>query len=480
MIFHRNSACQPRRGAAIPYFVILLPFLIGWVGLVIDTGLLLAAYRQTQNAADAAAMAGAMELLRHMQDPNAPWDVPGVGQAYATLNSPNATLPIPINNPPQNGPYAGNGLYVEAIVTTPVVTFFIQVLGINPNQQVVARAVAGLEPFQQPNVLIVLDPAGRPGLDASGGGSIVVHGSVVVNAEADVAASAGSQTGKSTGVYATSMSVVGGVDKPDAFYLWNPQLNQVPLGDQLKTYQMPVPDPLATLATPTKGNGVLVQYPNAAYPDPTVTPPTGGPAQDVSVTVPKNQTDKVYLLPGIYKSISISGGTGNTGTVVLSPGIYVLTTDNPNALVINNTGGKVTGDGVMFYITGSSYNAYTGAPDNGDGNNPVPKGTRAGGGVTINSQNLTLSGLNDAASVFDGMLFYFRRWNTTPFNVGAAGVTVTLNGTFYDKWGLAKIAGQGTTFNSPFVIGTIQVTGGAILDAINPIKAKSYEVYLVE
>src|SRR5262245_36211408 len=55
---------QPRRAAILVKFALLLPVLLGLVGLVIDSGLLMAAQRRAQNAADAAAMAAAVERHR--------------------------------------------------------------------------------------------------------------------------------------------------------------------------------------------------------------------------------------------------------------------------------------------------------------------------------------------------------------------------------------------------------------------------------
>jgi Flp pilus assembly protein TadG len=44
-------------------FALLLPVLLGVLGLTIDGGLMMVVYRQTQNAADAAALAAAVDLL---------------------------------------------------------------------------------------------------------------------------------------------------------------------------------------------------------------------------------------------------------------------------------------------------------------------------------------------------------------------------------------------------------------------------------
>ena len=53
-----------RSGKTLVMFAILLPVLLGMTGLVIDGGLLMAAHRQVQNAADAAALAAAMDKYR--------------------------------------------------------------------------------------------------------------------------------------------------------------------------------------------------------------------------------------------------------------------------------------------------------------------------------------------------------------------------------------------------------------------------------
>ena len=59
----RTTPCDQRRrgGMVVVMFSLLLVALIGMLGLVIDTGFMLATHRQTQNAADAAALAGAVE-----------------------------------------------------------------------------------------------------------------------------------------------------------------------------------------------------------------------------------------------------------------------------------------------------------------------------------------------------------------------------------------------------------------------------------
>lgn len=60
----RRSASRPRagRGQALIWVALLLPLLLSIVGLALDGGIVFAARRQAQDAADAAARAGAQEI----------------------------------------------------------------------------------------------------------------------------------------------------------------------------------------------------------------------------------------------------------------------------------------------------------------------------------------------------------------------------------------------------------------------------------
>lgn len=148
-----------RPGKTLAMFVLLTPVLLGMVGLTIDGGLLLVTYRQTQNAADAAALAAAMDLFNGL--PGLPIaTAKTTGATYVQNQNYNnmASATVMINIPP--GPLAAPShqttSYAEAIITYPYQTLFIQVLGVNSSQTVTARAVAGYEPPLPPrNVFLV-------------------------------------------------------------------------------------------------------------------------------------------------------------------------------------------------------------------------------------------------------------------------------------------------------------------------------------
>ena len=60
----RSPARGDRSGAILVWVALMLIVLLGFVGLVIDLGMLLTAHRHTQNVADGAALAAVMELFR--------------------------------------------------------------------------------------------------------------------------------------------------------------------------------------------------------------------------------------------------------------------------------------------------------------------------------------------------------------------------------------------------------------------------------
>jgi Flp pilus assembly protein TadG len=87
---HSPRIRQPRRGVTLVQFVLMAPVLLGMIGLVVDGGLVLAAQRQVQNAADAAATAAAMDLFRGSNNTTAL----STAQSFVTNNGVSATLTL--------------------------------------------------------------------------------------------------------------------------------------------------------------------------------------------------------------------------------------------------------------------------------------------------------------------------------------------------------------------------------------------------
>ena len=499
----RPRRAAARRGVILVKVALLMPVLIGMLGIVLDGGLILASRRQAQNAADAAAQAAAMDKVRGKTDADALTTANLFIQNYNGLATASSlSLGSTFNIPPKSGAYAGDSNFVEVIVTQPVQTCFIQVLGVSSSVTVKARAVAGFQAVAAGEGVSVLNPNARPGLSTSGNNaSIRVNGRITVNSEgggfdelgdavvgSGTAASVGSGT-----ITGTEINVVGGVDVPGKF---KPYVTGDP--SPLHCRQLPEPDPLKNLPVPTTGNGV----------DPTVRGTVKVTNNAVTFSGnPGNLNFKAnggellggglytatagqaIIFPGVYRDISITGGN-----VILMPGIYVISPVGASD-GFKMTGGTVLGKGVMIYVTGSTYVAASGSPDTGDGENAPPATDGATfGSISINAAmtfspintklynySLMYTGAKSVSDAFDGMLFYQRRRNTSQISLAGDGTSGALTGTLYAKWAKFDISGQGN-YDAQLIAGSIDVTGQGQVTVLagGKSRGKANQVYLVE
>jgi hypothetical protein len=115
--------------------------LIGVLGLAIDIGYYRYVRRELQTAADAAALAGAMDLSYS--------DVTTAAQAASSENgfaNGSSGVVVKVYNPPHDGPYASSNYptYVEAVVTqNNVPQFFSKILGVKPITLSASAVAAG-------------------------------------------------------------------------------------------------------------------------------------------------------------------------------------------------------------------------------------------------------------------------------------------------------------------------------------------------
>ena len=514
-----GAARRARSGAILVWFALLLTVLLGMVGLVIDAGLLMAAHRQAQNAADAGALAAAKDLMWGKSTGTAA----ATAATFVTQYNGQVNAPV-VNIPPAQGPYQGMSRFAEVIVTNPMQTFFIHILpGVAQNQTVQARAVAGSESITSGEGVAVLDPDARPGLAVSGGGTLKVLGLVVDNSEGGGvdedgnpsltaqagktgnAASGGNMPSPTTGTFASEIHVVGGVDKPANFKNIDPANPLSPL----RCNELPMPDPLLPLPTPAtvdgtnlakgvdatgynpgKGRGTVdATNQNLSFDDPT----------GKNRVVTSGGVSTLNLYPGIYESISITGGN-----VKLWPGIYVLAPQQNTTNALKITGGNVNAEGIMFYNTGNSYNANNGNPDVNDGENKPPQkpsdlgdSTAYWGSFQINA-GMKFSPIDhtkftygsadggyytgpNPSTAFEGMLFYQRRRSNTTMSITGNSADGQLSGTLYAKWANVQISGQGT-YDAQFIVGSISVTGqgNVTINYSGKKLGKAPAVFLVE
>lgn len=484
------STCARRPGKILVMFALLLTALLGMFGLVIDSGLMMVSHRATQNVADSAALAAAMALMRGESADAAR------AAAVAFVHTHNGMTDVAspdVRIPPTTGPHLNNVRYAEVVLTRPYSTMFIHLIGPSQNRQVLARAVAGYEPVASGEGAIVLDPDARPGLAISGGATLLVDGAVVVNSRAAGLDQYGQTvdwglqqyamtSSNNSKVYANYIQVRGGVDVVGNYRSYEDYFRQTPIEPSPLFARAPIgPDPLRDLPVPRPSNVS------------SITDWTRQP--DVMVSNGETRT----LNPGVYGDIQINQGA----TAVFNPGVYILSPTGNNQGLRANGNCTITGNGVMFYLTGSNYldngpGTLDAADDSRsalDGPLPPTNGTLPGSSdpsasqvkfatMTLNatSASVRLTGLNDGSGPFSGMLFFQRRRNTSTASIqGKAGLEVNLNGTIYAKWANFQLAGEGR-YDAQFVVGSMSIAGQAVVTINSTGKSlgNANQVFLVE
>ncbi|MGE3317210.1 MAG: pilus assembly protein TadG-related protein, partial [Planctomycetaceae bacterium] len=254
---------------------VILPILCGFVGLVVDSSMMMVEYRSLQHATDCAATAAAMALYRG--------DSAAVARnaAIECIRDRNgfASAIIDVNIPPISGPYAGQSSYAEVISSREIETYFIQVLGSESMQTVRTRSVAGRDDATAGGAVVVLDPdppnvtvntlglmtvsvppVQLGGLECLGLGQLKIDGALLVNSKWGGVDENGDPAGESAGlpwgvnctpilpltkVRARDIRVVGGVCDED-----NNGHFVAGKASPLRCGKLPVPDPFADLPVP--------------------------------------------------------------------------------------------------------------------------------------------------------------------------------------------------------------------------------------
>lgn len=481
-----------RSGAVLATVAVALPVMIGVVGLVIDTSILLATHRNLQSVADSAATSAAMAIY---QGGNA---ASATSAATVAVQSDNAlaNATITVNAPPTSGQYAGVAGYVEVTVTQQASTYFVQILGASSLQTVSATSVSGAQPATAGAAVVLLDPnppgitvnlAPVPvsltlppvlgGLQVLGLGPLIVNGAILDNNQNGGVDQNGNPAGNGpappyaasctplvslTDVQASNIRVVGGVDNANNF-------KSLSGGgpSPLKCNMLPVPDPFSSLPAPS----------TAVDPN-NVSATNYGGMQIVALPLLGTTT----LNPGVYDWIEVV-----SGTVIFKPGVYIIRNVNPlTQIALSVLAGQVKANGVMFYITNSTnYSATSGSPDSGN-SSASPGGASLGtllpSVVIASLLGSSYSGLNDPTSPFNGLLIYQNRTDRRPIVLADETLILggSLSGTVYAKYGQLIFAANGT-YNLQLVAGSMLFLN--VLECnIQPstLMAPAQDVYLVQ
>jgi Flp pilus assembly protein TadG len=394
-----NSPNHKRnKGIALLWATCTLLILILFMGLAIDGGVIHLAANQLQNAADAAALAGAQLVSTEIDGPNTSYfrtrlntrDFAhanyyiGGSSVFLNENSSNAAdgdiviglyfpqRPVKQTRFERNDAGFANAVKVvpkciEGQANPPISLFFGPIVGVN-TANVNAKAIA-VSIGAHGAGLIVLDPDGDPGLGFSGSGASlhVNNGAIQVNSEGKV--------GNKGSVWSPAGSVITAEELDIC-------------GDDSSTYKGTVPnEPPVFFDVPYMADPLI------NLPPPPITSDLG--------TI---NTGGTYG-PGYYSGgIDLSGNSKQS--VTLQPGIYVL---GGMGLQVNGTKINFTALGVMFYILKDS--------------NKTKIDLESG-------VNLTITEYKQAGSIYDGMAIFQARDNTNDAKLTGSS-TMNLTGTIY-------------------------------------------------
>lgn len=294
---HRSkSSFHNRHGAVLVLVAVFLVGLMSLLALVIDGGAIAHQRRLSQAAADAGALAGAVELFRSRPE-SVFVTARGESQRNGFTNGAGGVT-VAVTHPTTTGTFVGPE-FVEVIVTKIMPLTFGGVIGW-PSFTIRSRGVAGVAPALA--CLILTEPLAPSSLSVKSGSVTAQNCAIAVNSTSNSAF----VTPAKGSVSATSISVTGGP-------------STAPSGTTGTYYSgaPPMEDPLSYLRMPTVGAC------NSAY----------GAYQDYGGAT---------LSPGVY----CGGISIDHSTVTFQPGLYILAGGG-----LDFKHATVTGNGVTFVNT---------------------------------------------------------------------------------------------------------------------------------
>jgi hypothetical protein len=333
-------------GQTLVFTALCMSILLGFLALALDVGLMFNARHRIQTAADAAAIAGAIELGYHSStgsgDAN---NVVMAARAAAGLNLiTDTTNQVAVNLSPTAGYHTGPG-YVEVIITQPNPTFLMGMFG-RSTMNVSARAVGGVPPSA--TCMYILDPNLSDGdvlytkktitasncgvqVNSPNTGAVCLHGSGTIDSD--------------------FLHIVGGLDTANGC--------KASKNAPLQTGVAPVSDPFNNLTGPSLATDCSA-------------PGTGNTTESTSITslaqLPKPKpnpdgilSDQVYCFSGT--NVSLDGGST---TLALGAGIYVfehgvnIGNVTVNGGTIDNAGGVFNQKNTYLAITAPTSGIYDG------------------------------------------------------------------------------------------------------------------------
>ena len=288
---------KSERGQALIIFALAAIGIFGIVALAIDGSVKFSDRRHAQNAADTAALAGA--LAKGQGDTN--WDLVALDRAADNGYDDNlVSNNVEVYSPPISGYYAGDDLYVQVIITSNVNTYFARVLGIAQTHNVVEAVALTKEggPLFNGASVVSLNPnpsCGSGSVNVGGNGTINLSGGgIFVNSSASCGYSQTSCTvtlNIGSGGISSAGSPIDIHGCSGSGLTTNTSETQVEIPDEVYMPDEPA-ECSQTAATPT---------------------PLGG--------------DKWLIHPGYYTDFPQAGLIGNNKEIYLEAGVYCVDSD---------------------------------------------------------------------------------------------------------------------------------------------------------
>jgi len=440
--------------------------------LAFDVGMMLVERRDEQNAADAAALAGARFVLTSHADAEAAARQLALDNGFDDAD-PDEVVNIYI--PAIHGRYAGLPGFIEVQIEATRPSIFGGIIG-KAAWPVGAFAVA----TNQQNLtfsfsMLALAPTECPAIQVSGGGIVEAFANIQSNS------SGADCTGDPISFSRTGGSTIT-VIADDATCRAVGEIQDAGASGSMTCTKAPnsfaLPDPLRKLTAPDKPSEVAPspEYVGAA-PEPDIPKNCPGGAQAPTELIPKlcklaptgGYADTKWILyPGLYPGgIEVNNGT----TAYLMPGIYWIggggfrTTTGGSVMSIAaeaDAASATWGGGVMIY------------------NSKLP--TAAAGDISLggSSATLKLKALDEAitplAADYNGIVIFQDRTVTQTVKLNAAASTATVEGVIYVPAGEMMLNGNGGTLIVDQIIaykylidgggGTIKLMANTGLDAV--------------
>lgn len=477
---------QAERGQVIVLFALSLVVLVGMLALILDGGRVYTERRMAQNAADAAATAGAASLNMSNPPASITSSLPAVQAAAckaAAANGfgsgkvdstcgPDGTV-VQIHVPGSNdgvgklpgvlSQFDAQG-YVQVTVTSNFRPFVAGIFGYNDFAASALAVAVNIPGNGVGYTLLVLDPIDCGAFSINGGTQLSVKGGGV---QVD---SSASRTASSTCTSQNAATLVNN----STLTTESPYPNNV-VGTGDVGASPPWTDGADFVVDPLTG----VHVPN--FPDSNHPEVTGQPGSQYA---PQLWKSSVAPFPAVLPPGVIWGGLTvmNNDDLVLQGGTYILAGGG-----FNVQGGKVTADGpVTFIYTNDPYcnsdNKSACDKPNLAGNGDLPGGTsgvgQASGSWGVpNVNTLTAPTANSVDPYLDGILIYVDRnilpctgtpGNTT-LNVGGNGSFAFGKGSIiYAPCSTVKLYGNGSNYGGAVVSYQISINGGKRLDLGGP------------